>query len=95
MAGSKRVWDLRELRDVVIPDGVERIGNHWFWGSGIESLAVPASVREICVDAFSNCRRLKEVTIKGNSNLKTIGESAFYQCESLANINLPEGLETI
>lgn len=30
MAGDMRVWDLRELRNVVVPDGVERIRSHWF-----------------------------------------------------------------
>lgn len=35
MLGNMRIWDLRRLKDVVIPDGVERIGNYWFWGSDI------------------------------------------------------------
>ena len=27
MLGSTRIWDLRKLKDVVIPDGIERIGS--------------------------------------------------------------------
>ena len=46
-AGNARVLDLRDLRLVVIPDGVERVGNHWFWGCGVEEVVVPACVREI------------------------------------------------
>ena len=42
-----RVWKFRELDDVTIPDGVEAIGNYWFWGCAIESVTVPASVKSI------------------------------------------------
>ena len=30
MLGNARVWDLKELEDVVVPDGVEKIGSYWF-----------------------------------------------------------------
>ena len=59
--GGVNVWDLRELREIVIPDGVERIGNHWFYGTDVESVMVPASVREIGTQAFYNCKSLKRV----------------------------------
>ena len=55
MVGNVRVWDLRGRKDIVIPEGVERIGNYWFWDSGIENVTVPASVREIGTDAFCYC----------------------------------------
>ena len=58
MAGSMRVWDLRNVKYVVFPEGLERIGNHWFWGSEIESVVVPASVKEIEMTAFRNCKAL-------------------------------------
>ena len=47
MAGSVNVWDLRNCREVTIPESIKRIGNFWFWGTGIESVTIPASVREI------------------------------------------------
>lgn len=56
MIGNVCVWDLRKLKDVVVPDGVERIGNRWFWGAAIESAEIPASVQEIGVDAFCICK---------------------------------------
>lgn len=67
MAGNTLVWDLRNVKCVVIPDGVERVGNHWFWRSDIESIEIPASVREIGVEAFCNCRSLKSVTFVAGS----------------------------
>ena len=55
MAGNTRVWDLRELKEVVIPEGVERIGNYWFYGCEVESVIIPASVKEIGARAFCKC----------------------------------------
>ena len=47
------------MKNVVIPEGTERIGNCWFWGSEIKSVVVPVSVREIGADAFYGCKNLK------------------------------------
>ena len=95
MAGNTKVWDLRRQKNVVIPDGVERIGNQWFWGCEVESVTVPASVREIGADAFSECENLREVVFQGQSKLKTIGKGAFSGCKNLAKIDLPGELTSI
>lgn len=44
MIGRALVWDLRELREVVIPNGAKTVGDYWFAGTNIESVEVPASV---------------------------------------------------
>ena len=36
MVGGVKLQDLENCKEVVIPDGVERVGNHWFWGCGVE-----------------------------------------------------------
>ena len=71
------VLDLRSLRQIVIPEGVEKIGNHWFWGASIESVTVPASVREIGAAAFCYCRQLKHVTFAEGSSLEKLGAHCF------------------
>ena len=53
--GGRPLWDLRALRDVEIPAGVEVIGDRWFVCSQIESVTIPASVREIGAEAFCDC----------------------------------------
>ena len=58
MIGNARVWDLRGCKEIVIPEGVETIGNYWFWGSEIKSVVVPASVKKIEMGAFRNCKAL-------------------------------------
>lgn len=59
MAGNQPLWELRALKDVAIPNGIEKIGDRWFAGSSVESVRVPASVREIGKEAFYLCRDLK------------------------------------
>ena len=78
MVGNARVLDLRDCKEVVIPEGVEKIGNQWFWGSKIETVEIPASVREIGADAFGNCRDLKSVTFAEGSQLEKIGGGCFH-----------------
>ena len=73
MIGGIAIQDLRKMKNVVISKGTEKIGNYWFWGSGIESVTIPASVREIGPDAFYNCKNLKQVTFTEGSQLKKIG----------------------
>ena len=92
LAGNVRVWDLRNYKEIVIPKGMEKIENYWFWGSEAESVTVPVSVKEICANAFRNSRNLRTVTFDVGNALKTIKKSTFYKCESLANIILPDGL---
>ena len=45
--------------------------------------------------AFSPCYDLNTVTIASNSQMKSIGKSAFDGCTSLKSIVLPEKLESI
>lgn len=107
--GDKSLLELRKLKSVVIPDGVERIGRFWFWGSEVESVEIPASVKEIGIEAFCNCKRLKKLVFKKNrgrgtkvsapvsqkSRLRVIHAGAFQGCSSLASVELPDGLEEI
>ena len=77
MVGGVRVWDLRKLKDVVIPEGTERIGNCWFWGSGVGSVEIPASVKCISTSAFCNCKSLRYVEFAEGSQLRRLGVGCF------------------
>lgn len=83
------------MKEIIIPEGTTKIEDHWFWGSGIESVTVSASVMEISANAFRNCANLREVIFQEGSQLRTILKGAFYQCSNLVKIALPDGLETI
>ena len=94
MVGNARVWDLRDCKEVVVPEGVEKIGNQWFWGSKIETVEIPASVREIGADAFGNCSNLKCVTFANGSQLEKIGGGCFYGT-GMKELMLPSALEYV
>ena len=79
------LWDLRGLKSVVISEGTDKVGSHWFCYSGVESVEIPASVREIGHEAFCGCKRLVRLVFKrataensnaeGSSGLKLLFSS--------------------
>ena len=78
MVGDRLLWDLRRLRDVAVPEGVQKIGEHWFKNSAIESVEIPTSVTVLGDEAFSGCENLKRVTFANDSRLEEIGRMCFY-----------------
>ena len=79
---------------MVIPEGMKIIGNHWFCGSEIASVEIPASVREIWVDAFFICKKLKSVVFAEGSQLEKIGSGSF--CHTgIEKITIPKDVEEI
>ena len=92
--GGVKVWDLREQKTIIIPDGAERIGSRWFWGCGVESVTIPTSVREIGIDAFSNCKSLRRVLFQTGSRLEKIGSGCFYN-SALEEITVPRSVVEI
>lgn len=78
--GERTLRELRALRDVEIPQGVEKIGSEWFKNSGVESVTIPASVREIGAEAFRGCKQLRRVEFAEGSQLRRIGDRCFQGC---------------
>lgn len=78
-------------------DGAEvvAIGAATFKGSGIVSVAIPASVTNIDPSAFEGCIQLTTVTFGAGSGLLSIGQNAFSGCEKLDTITLPNQLRMI
>ena len=94
MVGQKRLCDLRMLRDVKIPDGVETIGERWFAYSWVESVAVPASVKTIDCEAFYGCEKLKRVTFASGGLLEMLGEECFAE-SGVEEVAIPASVTTI
>ncbi len=55
----------------------------------LEEILIPASVKDIGIDAFRECNKLKTVTFEENSQLKKIGHSAFRECNKLKTLIIP------
>ena len=94
LLGDLSIQDLRKMKNVVIPEGTEEIGNRWFYDSDVESVIVPASVAEIGAYAFCECGHLRRVTFVPGSMLKKIHVGSF--CESgIERIVIPKEVEEI
>lgn len=70
-----------------------KVPAHMFDQCYFNSIVLPETATEIGDQAFANCYDLKSVTF--GSQLKKIGSSAFYYCQSLSEIMLPDYIEEI
>lgn len=84
----------KNLTSVNIPEGVIEIESSAFGECDLTSLTLPSTLTKIGSRAFILNQNLTSVTFNGNS-LKSIGRGAFYYCDKLQSITLPESLETI
>ncbi len=76
------------VTDLVIPDGVTRIGISAFSGcSSIKSVTIPDSVTSIGKNAFYDCS-LESITIP--DSVTSIDEDAFYKCGSLKEVHISD-----
>lgn len=81
------------LKDIVIPDGVKKIGPGVFEGlSRIESVTLPESVTEIGEDAFNGCTNLSNIQLP--TMLQTIEDRAFKDT-GLKNVDIPASVTNI
>ena len=88
------ILDLRRQKEVVLPEGICKIGDYWFRGSKIENVTIPASVRSIGERSFCCCEKLRHVRLAKGSRLETIGEYCFFCC-GFGEITLPASLREI
>lgn len=67
----------------------------------VESIAIPATINvegttyDVTSIGSFGCAFWERKNISLPNSIKTIGDLAFYRCDSLASINLPEGLTSI
>ncbi|MDE6724280.1 MAG: leucine-rich repeat domain-containing protein [Ruminiclostridium sp.] len=77
--------------EIVIPDGVTRIGDHAFEYCGrLRSIQIPENVTSIGDHAFEYCINLQSIRIP--ESVSHIGRNAFLGCINLQSINIPNGV---
>lgn len=77
--------------DVVVPDGVIKIGERAFAGiSAITSITFPDTITEIEDYAFVDCTGLEEIALP--ANLERIGGVVFSGCSNLRYVWIPKTL---
>lgn len=89
-----------ESAEVIIPDGVTKIGSQAFTKIGaldgnlyVERVIIPEGVTEIGTMAFFSCSNLKSVEIPDTVTI--IGSTAFCGCENLVDVRIPSGVTVI
>lgn len=82
------------LSHVKLPEGITSIGEYAFRGTQIWKIDIPATVTFIGQYAFASTR-LEEINFPENSQLKTIGYKAFYQCTALREFIMPNTVTSL
>lgn len=80
------------VTSVVIPNGVETIGQSAFKNTRITSVRIPDSVISLGVQAFYDCRTLSSVTI--GKGVTTLPNQVFGHC-SFTSVIIPEGVREL
>lgn len=81
------------MTGITLAEGTTAIGETAFENCyQLQSVKNMDGVTGIAANAFSNCYKLTDVDL---SSLTTLGESAFYNCDRLSRIVLPETLTEI
>ena len=83
------------ITDLVTPEEITTIPSYAFRRLNISRVTIPESVTSIGEYAFSGCRGLTNVTFEEGSQLEIIGDSAFYNCDSLTSITIPSSVKSI
>ena len=82
------------IRSVVIPEGVVRIGAYAFEGCfNLVEAVFPESLRVIGEGAFSGCGSLMKTELP--EGLEELGDYAFAGCRSLIRLNIPRRIRTM
>ena len=84
----------KEVKNLVIPDGVTTIGRYAFYGcSGLETVTISNSVKSIGERAFQGCSGL--ITVSISDGVTSIGICAFSDCNGLTSVTIGNSVETI
>ena len=80
---------MTNLKSIVIPEGITKIGQRAFAGNNFSEINIPSTVTEIGAYAFSTKNFLSDpCTVNLPEGLTTIGDNAFRN-KVIAEINLP------
>ena len=83
-----------KLKDIVLPESLELIGESAFEDAGLTSLNIPDNVTSIGERAFHSCYKLTSVSF--GQGIEEVGSYAFDYCSALVlDAPLPDSLEVI
>lgn len=68
----------KKLKEVIIPEGLERIENMTFCETNLQEITIPASVKFVAAEAFYDCPMLKKLDIR--CDLSALKPGIFNYC---------------
>jgi len=80
------------LKNISNLDGLEKVGNGAFSGTGLESVSLPDGC-EVGTEVFSGCGQLTYASLP--KTLTSIPKGIFYGCQSLGTVLLPDNYISI
>lgn len=88
---TRRIQD--KLEEVILPEGLEVIGDRAFRGcTNLERVVIPSTVKIIGCDAFKGCKSLHEINLP--NSLTEISNGAF-ENSGLRTITIPESIKKL
>ncbi len=78
---------------MTLPEGLKTIEGDAFAHSGLISVTIPGSIKDLSTGAFMYSKSLVSVIIK--EGVESIGKDAFVECPLTSSVNLPVSLKTI
>lgn len=94
--GDEAFSDCNELKSIIIPSYVKRIGYCAFKGCiGLTKISIPSTVKKIGEGAFSYCSQLEEFIFPWQDGESVIEESTFSHCYNLRKITIYDNITSI
>lgn len=81
-----------QVQKIVLPEGLESIGEKAFFASSVKEVNIPSTVTDWGKSSFQDCAYLREVNIA--DGVKEIPD-AFYNCTSLNYLIVPPSVQTV
>ena len=89
--GARAFRSCNSLKGLSLPENMTEIGSAAFADcSSMRRATIPASVDELPRDLFSENIKLSTVEFHGKDRLQMIHKNAFFRCQSLTSLVLPE-----
>lgn len=92
--------DSKSTYSLVVEEGVTTVGDNCFFGTSnymasLSKISLPSTITSIGEMNFSGLSYQVEITFAEPSQLKTIGDFAFYGSTGLGSIDIPDGVTII
>ena len=82
--------DAKELKELIIPEGVRRLDNKAVFLAGVEKICLPSSLKEISVVAFGGCRDLREFIISDKNPYFSADKGVLFSKDKKRLLAYPE-----